>query len=313
MNLVQAAEDAPPSTLRVGLDIGGTNTDAVVLDERQQVIAQVRISTEPGVEGVLETVREVLSALRSHTDARGFLSIGIGIPGQVDPSGSTVRHALNLGLSDLNLRGVLEAELGVPVSIENDVKAAALGAYALRGSGSETLGYLNLGTGVAAAAVLRGEIWRGASGAAGEIGHASIDPGGPRCACGQRGCIEAFAGGGAVARRWRGAGSGAVHEVFDAAETGDPHARRLRDELAWAVAAAVRLMVLSLDVPVVVLGGGVAGMGPRLLDRVTGELIREADSSPFLRSLRLDERVEMLPPGSQAASWGAALVGRPRT
>ena len=90
----------------------------------------------------------------------------------------------------------------MPVRVENDVKAAAFGAYALRGGSSGSMAYLNLGTGIAAGIVADGELWRGARGTAGEVGHISVDPNGPLCRCGQRGCIEAFAGGGAIAERW---------------------------------------------------------------------------------------------------------------
>lgn len=298
------------STVRVGLDVGGTKTDAVALDAHNSLVARIRLPTQPGAGGVLETVRTALRGLADQSATGDIRSIGIGIPGQVDPGGSVVRHAVNLGLQDLDLRELLESVTAAPVSLENDVKAAALGAYALRGAVDEALGYLNLGTGVAAGAVLNGELWRGSAGVAGEIGHLSIDPTGPRCACGQRGCIEAYAGGGAVARRWGGPGAGGVHEIFDAAEAGDRWAQHMRGEIAWAVASAVRVLTLSLDVSAVVLGGGVASLGDRLLGPVADVLEREATASHFLASLRLADRVETLPAGSLAAAFGAALVGQ---
>ena len=137
------------------------------------------------------------------------------------------------------------------------------------------MAYLNLGTGIAAGIVADGELWRGARGTAGEVGHISIDPNGPLCRCGQRGCIEALAGGGAIAERWGRPGALPVRDVFDAADAGDPLARELRSGLARGVAAAVRVLVLTADVDVVVLGGGVTALGDRLMADVAAELARQ--------------------------------------
>jgi predicted NBD/HSP70 family sugar kinase len=174
------------------------------------------------------------------------------------------------------------------------------------------MAYLNLGTGIAAGIVADGELWRGARGTAGEVGHISIDPNGPLCRCGQHGCIEALAGGGAIAERWGRPGALPVRDVFDAADAGDPLARDLRIGLARGVAAAVRVLVLTADVDVVVLGGGVTALGPRLMADVSDELAASAETSPFMRSLHLEGRVELLPSGSPAAALGAALIGADR-
>ena len=174
------------------------------------------------------------------------------------------------------------------------------------------MGYLNLGTGIAAGIVTDGKLWRGARGTAGEVGHISVDPNGPLCRCGQHGCIEALAGGGAIAERWGRPGSLPVRDVYDAADEGDPFAHELRSGLARGVAAAVRVLVLTADVDSVVLGGGVTALGDRLMADVAAELAASAEASPFMRSLQLEERVELLPAGSPAAALGAALVGAAR-
>jgi predicted NBD/HSP70 family sugar kinase len=171
------------------------------------------------------------------------------------------------------------------------------------------MAYLNLGTGIAAGIVSDGALWRGARGTAGEVGHISVDPNGPLCRCGQRGCIEAFAGGGAIAERWAKRSALPVRDVFDAADAGDASARQLRAGLARGVAAAIRVLVLTADVDIVVLGGGVTALGDRLMTDVAAELAASAEASPFMRSLHLADRVELLPPGSPAAALGAALVG----
>ena len=297
--------------MRIGLDVGGTKTDAVAVTEGGEVAARVRLRTGWGPDAVVRTIVDAVAALEAEPAVAGLptASIGIGMPGQVAPGGTRVLHAVNLGVEELDPEAALAPLLGVGrVRIENDVKAAALGAYALRGRPG-SMAYLNLGTGVAAGFVIDGELWRGARGTAGEVGHIAVDPSGPLCRCGQHGCIEAFAGGAAIAARWGRPAALPVRDVFDAADAGDPDAAALRAGLAHGVAAAVRVLVLTADVDVVVLGGGVSGLGERLVADVRRALRASASSSAFLQSLRLDERVDRLSPESPAAALGAALIG----
>lgn len=300
--------------MKAGLDIGGTKTDAVAVDDEGRIVARTRIPTGWGPDAVARTIVDAVRALGAEgADLDEIRSVGIGIPGQVEAGSGRVVHAVNLGVDELDVPRAVGVELGVPIAVENDVKAAAVGAYALRhradGAGSGSMAYLNLGTGVAAGIVSDGALWRGAHGAAGEVGHISVDPAGPLCRCGQRGCIEALAGGGSIAERWARSGALPVRDVFDAADLGDASARQLRAGLARGVAAAVRVLVLTADVDVVVLGGGITALGERLMRDVAAELSASAEASAFMRSLRLPDRVELLPPGSPAAALGAALIG----
>jgi len=296
--------------VRIGLDIGGTKTDAVAVTDADEIVGRIRRPSGHGDEAVVadvvESVRELCAA--SDVSAADVTSVGIGIPGLVDTANGRVLHAVNLGVESLDLASVSSARLGVPVVVENDVKAAALGAAALRGE-SASMAYLNLGTGVAAGIVIDGAIWRGSRGTAGEVGHISVDPNGRVCSCGQRGCIETLCGGGALARAWGRPGSLPVRDIFDAADRGDGDALRLRADLFRGAAAAVRVLVLSADVESVVIGGGLTALGDRVGDGIRNALITDAKGSPFLRSLHLDERIELLPSGSPAAALGAALVG----
>lgn len=296
--------------VRLGLDVGGTKTDAVAVTAAGRIAARVRLPTGWGPDAVTATVIDAVGALRAEPGMAGSAieSVGIGIPGVVAPGASQVLHAVNLGVERLDLASAVEPVLGVRVRIENDVKAAAVGAYRLRGAAG-SMAYLNLGTGVAAGFVVDGALWRGEHGTAGEVGHVSVHPEGPACRCGQRGCIEAFAGGAAIAARWGRPGALPVRDVFDAADAGDAEAIALRAGLAHGVAAAVRILVLTDDVDVVVLGGGVTALGDRLMADVRTLLRTSAADSAFLESLRLDERVELLPAGSPAAALGAAIVG----
>jgi predicted NBD/HSP70 family sugar kinase len=295
--------------MRLGLDIGGTKIDAVALGAGTEVLARVRVATGFGP---AEVAANAEGAARQAAEAAGgpaaLESVGIGIPGIVDTGAGVVRHAVNLGLEQLDLGGILTGRLGAPVRVENDVNAAALGAYHLLGLAG-SMAYLNLGTGLAAGFVSDGALWRGARGTAGEIGHIPVDPGGALCACGQTGCLETVASGGWVARKWGGDAAFPVLELFDRADAGDERARALRVELFGGVAAAVRILTLTADVETVVIGGGLSNFGDRLLAPVRARLDELARDSPFLDSLGLSSRVRLAPQGSPLAAVGAALSG----
>lgn len=297
--------------MRVGLDIGGTKIDAVVLDDDLNVIAKVRIPTGLGPDRVLASAERAVREVVAVPDAslRDVSSVGIGIPGMVDAAAGEVRHAVNLEVEHLALADELALRIGAPVRVENDVKAAALGAYHLLGlSGSAAL--LNLGTGLAAGIVVDGCLWRGAEGGAGEIGHIPVVPGGVLCSCGQRGCLETIASGSAVARLWPSKTEPPAVALFDAADAGVPRAQEVRRALAEGVASAVRVLVLTVDVGTVVIAGGLSNLGDRLLAPVRDVLRDWSADSAFLASLGLASRVRMLPPELSVAAVGAALVGR---
>jgi glucokinase len=295
--------------MRLGLDIGGTKIDAVALDDATQVLARVRVATGFGPEAVVHNAQSAATQVveAAGGSATGIESIGIGIPGIVDAEAGVVRHAVNLGLAELELARLLAERLGAPVRVENDVNAASLGAYHLLGLAG-SMAYLNLGTGVAAGFVNDGAVWRGARGTAGEIGHIPIDPAGIRCACGQIGCLETIAGGGWVARKWGGDSPLPVLELFDRADAGDERALTLRAELIAGAAAGVRILVLTADVETVVIGGGISNLAARLLDPVATALDAQAAESQFLASLGLAERVRLVPLDRPVAAVGAALT-----
>ncbi|MGZ0068132.1 ROK family protein [Microbacterium arborescens] len=226
-------------TLRIGVDVGGTKILAVSVDGDGDEIARLRRPTGWGGDAVADGVAAVVADLAG---AAPEVAVGVGVPGQILPGSGVVEHALNLGIDRYDLAEGVAARIGIRPAIDNDVRYAAVGAQALRPAGG-SLAYLNLGTGVAAGIVDETGPRRGGRGAAGEIGHVPIDPNGPRCRCGQRGCIEAFAGGGAVAERWGGSAPLPVLAVFDAADAGDERAAGIRADVVRGVEAAVRLLV----------------------------------------------------------------------
>jgi glucokinase len=296
--------------VRLGVDIGGTKTDAVAIDDEGTMTQRIRLTTGFGSQAVVETAVSAITRIAelSGLDATVFESIGIGIPGMVDSDSGHVRHAVNLGFDGLGLGVELAARLGVGVRIENDVKAAAVGAYHLLGLKS-SMAYLNLGTGLAAGLVINGELWRGSRGTAGEIGHIPVDPLGELCPCGQRGCLETVASGSGINRQWQSDDPYPVRALFEAAANGDPRAIDIKAKLAHGVASAVRVLVLTADVESVVIGGGLSHLGDLLLGDVNDVLASWARTSTFVASLELPSRVQLVPDGFPAAAVGAALVG----
>lgn len=311
--------------MHIGIDIGGTKTDAVVIDAHGAMLQQLRLTTGYGPDAVLQTAVHAVTRVAELAGIRvdEAKSIGIGVPGRVDSAAGRVAHAVNLGVDGLDLGAELSARLGSPVRIENDVNAAALGAYHLleaegwpAGTGADwpaahdhSMAYLNLGTGLAAGIVVAGRLWRGSRGTAGEIGHIPVDPAGPLCPCGQRGCLELMASGSAIARQWPTEHPQPAQHLFEAADAGDPLASEVWMRLLENVASALRVLVLTVDVDVVVIGGGIASLGPTLLDGVRSVLVHRALESPFLASLELADRVRLMPTGFPSAAVGAAFVG----
>ena len=338
---------------RLGIDIGGTKT-AVVLVADGSVQVMRSAPSGRGASGVVDVAvrlaREVLDAHAPRAGGHGAdLPVGACMPGLVDPVSGLARHAVNLDVESLDLAGELSARLGVPVAVENDVKAAALGAWRLRGSwsagsagsagsatsarsagsagsgvsaagggpvsgstdywGGSALAYLNLGTGLASAVVRDGVVVRGIDGAAGEIGHLPVGGDAP-CTCGQVGCLETVASGSALARLWPAVGRRATNP-FAAATDGDALAAAAVDVVCTGVGLAVQLLALASGAEHVVVGGGLAGLGAPLLDGIRADLERRARSSRMIDALGLPDRVALLPADVPVAALGAAWLSAP--
>ena len=266
-----------------GIDIGGTKIAVLIVDADGHVAraAPLHAASVGDQDGAAAAIAAALDeALAAAGLQRDDLdAIGVGVPGRVDPVAGHVTLAVNLGWTDFDLRGALEAALGRPVVIENDARAAALGLHrrrAVDGLDGSDLAYLAVGTGIAAGVVLDGRLHRGTRGLAGEIGHAIVDPVGPICACGQTGCLEAFASGPSIARRATAAGmeAGNAKDVYAAAAGGDPTARELVDDVGRRLAWAVHLLVMTYDVDHVVVGGGVSHAGSAFAEPIHRELER---------------------------------------
>jgi predicted NBD/HSP70 family sugar kinase len=297
----------------LGIDIGGTKTHGILLDEGRGVLADCVLPTRRGPDGVVGSTLDVADVcLRKAGLSRADLgAVGVGVPGQVDHLSGTVRTAVNLEIGYLDLGPSLAAALGLPVRVDNDVKAAALGAADYLGEARADLTYLNVGTGVAAATLSAGQLIRGGGNLAGEVGHISVDPNGERCVCGQRGCLEALVGGGRIAARLAPfAPRLSLASLVDDASAGDLDALIELQRISSGIATAVQLVVLTQGSTRVVLGGGVVHTARGLVDQVCRVLADRAAESDFLASLDLPGRVTVLPADHPVAAIGAALVGR---
>jgi glucokinase len=315
------------TALRGGLDLGGTKIQAVVVDDGQTVLGQARRPT-PRTGGPADVVAALEAALRdavadADVDASLLQGVGVGSPGEVDGPRGTVGNAGNLpGFRDAYpVRAQLGEALGVPVALGNDVQVATDAEYAL-GAGREYESLLGVfwGTGVGGGIVLEGRPWIG-RGAAGEIGHVVIEREGRRCPCGRRGCMEAYAGRGAMEQRARErVEKGEKTELFKimekrgrerltsgvwarALEAGDALAQKLIDDAVDALGVGVASTCNILDVEAVVIGGG---LGVRLGEPYA-ERIREA-MMPHLFADGRPPVVHTAALGDLGGALGAALL-----
>jgi predicted NBD/HSP70 family sugar kinase len=295
--------------VRLGIDIGGTKTDVVAVEDGQ-IASRLTATSGHGADAVVVSTLTAVDALMVEAGLgwADIESVGVGVPGAVVDG--VVSYALNLGIDSVDLAGELDKAWGRRPVVDNDVNAAALGAWALRTGGS-SLAYLNLGTGLASGIILDGKLWRGARGAAGEIGHISIDPAGPLDSDGLPGAIEVYASGGGLVRQW-GVHGAVARDVLDAADAGDARAAEIRERLFLGLASSVRVLVLTLDVESIVLGGGLTGMGARLVEGATRVIDGWASASDFLASLDMAGRITLLDPGVPVAALGAAQLGHHR-
>lgn len=291
--------------MRIGVDIGGTKIEAVAIDEAHNVLATFRRPVRPGPMGVTAGAIEAVDEVSRSSEGK-VESIGIGVPGAIRRG--VVHHARNLGIESLDLESAVAEATDAHVRVSNDVDAAALGAWAIRGSTSTSFAYLNLGTGMAAGLVLDGRVWEGARGLAGEIGYLSVDPHGPTHVDGLAGTLEGYASGSGVVAQWGVEGATAV-DVFRAAKAGDAHAVAIRDGVYFGAASAVRVLALAFGTDTIVVGGGLTGLGRSLCDGMARHFDAWSETSPLIASLELGAITHLLDDERPTHAIGAAIMG----
>ena len=287
------SETTPPDRsgaprIVAGLDLGGTKILGRVLDSADPAVAlgDLRVDTPHGSDAIIDALVKLVDALGSEAEANGLgtlEAIGIGAAGLVDRRG-VISFAPNLpGVVDLDVVGLVGAATGLPVVVDNDANTAAVAEHRLgAGDRADNLVLVTLGTGIGGGLIIDGQLQRGTAGFAGEPGHMVVDPNGPPCPCGRRGCWERFASGSGLGRLARDAAHAgqAPHivalaggdpeqvrgeHVTRAAADGDAEAIKILDEFAWWVALGISNLENLLDPEVVVVGGGLAEAGELLL------------------------------------------------
>ena len=321
--MIATVEALPVGTLVAGVDVGGTKTALVVTDAEDNVLYEKVAPTERGA--VLDQIISLVGELRRkmREDGRDLSAVGVAIPGRVDPADGSVRMAVNLGITHLELGPRLAAETGLPSFVEHDARAAALWlSQSGNGGASPSLAYLAVGTGISAGIIVDGAILRGENGLAGEVGHVTADPYGPTCACGLQGCLEAVAAGPAIARQAQTAmadgrptsmsGTPTAADVFHAGSAGDPLAIEITDRVTGHIARAVRALALTAGVKRVIIGGGVAAAGDALLVPIQARIEQERATSPLIAAALDGAQVQLLAPEWKAGARGAAAIARQR-
>ena len=313
------AEAGAATSRRIGIDVGGTKAQAVVLDAAGEVVESAQRPTPRG-DRSLDVLVDVLIELADEVGHSG--SVGVGVPGLVTRRG-VLRAAPNLdGVANFPISELLSQRLGSHVHVDNDATCATLAEWRLgAGVGTRDMMLVTLGTGIGGGVVANGALQRGANGFAGEFGHMVIDPSGPPCPCGRRGCWERYASGSGLAMLAREAATGhRLHDVVRhaggdpqavrgehvqaAASAGDAEARAVIDDFARWVALGLANLTNAFDPELFVLGGGLAAGAELYLDPIRrwyGELLYQPD-------LREIPRIEFATWGPLAGAVGAALL-----
>lgn len=288
----------------IGLDVGGTEIKAAVMAEDGTVVhTECRpTGAERGPNAVIDAVLDCAADLaRRYRPA----TAGVVIPGILDERTGTCLFAANLGWRNVPVRNWLAEELGIPVAFGHDVRAGGMAEARLgAGRGMRHLLFVPIGTGVAAAILQDGRVLTGSRGAAGELGHVVVRPGGPPCPCGGRGCLEAVASASAIARHYNDAtGETGVtaKDVLTRAEAGDSVAAAIWQEAVEALADGLASAITLLDPECVIIGGGLAQAGRSYLESLDTALTERLTFQmvPELVSAEL---------GHQAGCLGAALM-----
>ncbi|HET7030851.1 MAG TPA: ROK family protein [Candidatus Limnocylindrales bacterium] len=305
------AADVSGATRHLGLDLGGTNLKWTVVERRGtawSVVARDQVATRraaaPADIPASVTAQLAEVAVRARDSAGPFASVGVGVPGLYDPRTGRTRFLVNIPgpWAGHPVAEPISAATGVPVVLINDARAFGLAELRLgAGRGASSMVGLTLGTGIGGVVAIDGRVHQGHDGTAGELGHQTIEPDGPWCGCGNRGCLEAFTRADQIAAA---CGTETAEEAVRAAADGDERARRGLAEVGRYLGIGIANMITVLSPDTVVLGGGVAAAGEILFGPIRDEVARR------VRTTAVDE-VAIVPAelGTWAGAIGAAIHG----
>jgi glucokinase len=298
----------PPGAAVVAVDVGGSSMKGAVVGHDGTILAMDTRPTaaERGPAAVVDDIVGFAAGLSEAGQRRTGASpvaAGIAVPCLVDEVTGVAAYSANIGWRDVPIGDLATRRLDRPVAIGHDVRTGGLAESRLgAGRNAADFLFLPIGTGIAGAVVLRGAPYPGDRGWAGELGHIPVWPDGEPCACGNRGCLETYASAAAIARRYSGAPGLDAEDVLARAAAGDPDAVRVWDEAVEALAIGLAAYILTLDPALVVIGGGLAEAGTRLLAPLRGRLATRL-------AWRDPPRIEAARLGPRATTLGAALLG----
>jgi glucokinase len=291
----------------VGVDLGGTKISTALANLNGEVISQTTVPTNsnegeiPVLNRIIESVEKVIKdASVAYEEISG---IGIGSPGPLDAEKGTIIYTPNLPFKNFNLVEPIKKKFGLPVFLDNDANVAAIGEYMFgAGRGAKDVVFFTVSTGIGGGAVLNGKVYRGHTSNALEIGHMTVAPDGPRCNCGNIGCVEATSSGTAIAKRGQEALASKVetslrkyetvtsYEVFTEAAAGDSVCRDIIDSALNYLGIAVANAVSIFDPEMIIIGGGVSKAGDIIFDTVRKVVNRRCFKS-------MAESVKIVPAG----------------
>lgn len=308
---------------RIGIDVGGTNVKIALVDDKGSILYSNSVPTraEMGYEYTVNNIKQAIRDLIAETKVSHIEGIGFDFPGQIDYKNGIVRLAPNIpGWVNIPIAKIIEDEFKIPTRIDNDVHCAALGELNFgAGKNCENFICMTVGTGIGSGIVINGKLVRGASNAAGELGHIKLQMHeGPLCGCGDFGCLEAFASGPSIVamaeeyikggkstkyREMANRGEITPFLVAEAAKQGDPVAKRIFTRIGEYIGFGLSSVVNLLNPEKIIIGGGVADSGDILIQPIR-ETIKKRSMSVA------GSAVEIVPAqlGNTAGVIGASML-----
>ena len=317
----------------IGVDLGGTNLRIAAVDSDGKLLEKLELGAEVkrGRDFVITEMCNAIQTLRAkYQGSSALVGIGIGVPGFIDMAAGMVMESPNLpDWISFPVRDEIEKRLGTKVILENDANSAAMGEKWLGAAREyEHMAMYTLGTGVGGGLIFNGRLWHGMTGMAGELGHYNIYADGHPCGCGSRGCLEQYASATAIVRMAReaiAAGESAELErlshdpvqftsrsIYNLAVQGEAAAKRIFDNVGRALGIGVGSMVNSLNLPIYVIGGGVASswdaFAPAMFEEMKFRSVIYSLTSPDVVGHDKGTIVTRALLGSDAGLYGAARL-----
>lgn len=310
----------------LGIDLGGTNIVAGVVDDNYKIIATAQVKTDcprPAEKIVADMAAVAKKAVENAgLELKEIDAMGVGTPGAIDPERGIVCYSNNLGFNNLPMAAMLKEKLGVDFYIENDANAAAYGEYiAGAGKGTDNFIAITLGTGVGGGVIVNGKIYSGSNYAGAELGHVVINLDGEICTCGRQGCWEAYASATALIRQTKQAMirypssvmwelcEGDINNVsgrtaFDGMRRGDDTAKRVVDRYTEYVAIGISNTINIFQPDILCVGGGISKEGSTLIDPI----VAYVEGENYARHIAKKTEIKTAALGNDAGIIGAAFL-----